>query len=74
MRLTSQFPLTPNFQSDTGDFGRQRSQSDHHPIDRIFEIQDFTTRIDLDLFAEIAECDCFGDFGDGSDLGCEIGC
>jgi hypothetical protein len=58
---------------DSRDLRRQRPECHHHSINRVLQIQNFPSGVDLYLLQEVAERDGFGDFGDGADFRGEIG-
>jgi len=72
--LTTQNTLCSHFQTDSGDLVGECVQLMNHTIDSFFQIEHLALDIDVDLLAQISECDGFGDFGYGTDLIGEVGC
>jgi hypothetical protein len=56
--LPTQSTICTDLSGDTSDFGRETSQTVHHPIDRALEFQDLSKGRNIDLLAQISLCDC----------------
>ena len=71
--LTSKLPLTTHLQRHSCHLGCQCTESHHHSVDSVLQVQNLASSINFNLLGEIAQGDCFGDLCDRTDLASEIG-
>src|SRR4029077_19566349 len=72
LSLAAKLAFGADLARDARDFGRKRVELVDHRVQRVFQLENFTTHVDGDLARQLASRDCGSHFGDVADLAGQV--